>query len=1266
MKIRALLAILLLGIVITAQCTTLSEHLDSYEQVFASRIPPRVEHAHRKLLDNEEWLISAFGHKFHLELKRNKELIPATYKTFSFDDEGSVVESPENTKRDKRNHCHYVGSARVLSNSTRSENTKSFVAVSLCGGALHGEIQVDSHHFFVEPSFLHFSKEEVEQTRKDCLLGGKWRPNSLGKVADCVDHHLHLSQVFRDASFDWAEKSVPHIVYRHDQIKEEHKEYSCGVDGKNGLETHDLHDHEEVDHLVEHFHGLGVNNIMHMDTQYIEDVKYVELLVVNDRSRYVARSSNQANVEANSETLVNIAAARYRAANLFPQIIIVLTAQITITSANSPWSVDSCQGNSAETDHAVLLDNFLSWVWGNAPRSLIAANVNYDNAQLFTNQDFCGGTVGFAPVGAMCYGGKSGGINQMTFADQQSANILTHEMGHNFNMLHDGTSSGNSCPNAGYVMASSGCLTCSSFVTEFSTCSKGYYSSMMQYRPTSTACLDNKPVYVYGNPSCGDGFVEGDEECDCGSSDCSSKDPCCNGATCKLQPGADCSNSQACCQNCRIVARSANKECRRSFNSACDEAEICDGIYADCPANVYKAPGTSCTDDDGNTNGRCYQGGCLTHDVQCRGIYEVNTGACGIIGDTSCDNPLTCWVFDDVSGQAQCTSFQVIIGEGTPCGPGKQCHKGSCVTSVSLYHSWSLYCDVSCSGAISREYRCKRYDGTFVIDSLCSGTRPNATSAESCGSFAPQICSVNVTSSTGGAVTLGDNITITWSTLRQVDFVSILLYTTGITTPQYIRVSQADVGSYVWPIPRGIPAGTHRVEVVVSHGVSKRTVETITTLDQCIGVSCQNGGACQNGLCTCIDGYRGASCSSSRCASSDLSMDCMNGASCHPTTKSCVCDIGYSGKYCQVDEGSCSLSCGNNGQVNTNCTSCVCDGFYAGSDCGTCTLSCGSKGTLEGGCMSCKCNDFVWGDRCDANYANITINFKNLDTNLLKNTLVERVRFKESLEQEVALVLGVDSSRILVDESTINANATGSSSTTSVRFILRGSDLEVSTLETLIVKLVDAIKNPYSDSYRLAILQNTDADAGLIIVGDGLFKNNGDKPWYLRLLDWVKANLKIVIPVVIAVVLLVLYKVHSDSQTSKRQRMAGVHDADAVQIQVHHKVRPKNAEGRRHRDEDDEGEGERPKAKAKAKKPAEKKKKRKAEKKVRGEDELADEFGVRVVSGGSKAPKGAKKAAADVDDLPPNWSVQYFDDGTPFYFNSVTNDISQTKPQWKP
>jgi len=61
---------------------------------------------------------------------------------------------------------------------------------------------------------------------------------------------------------------------------------------------------------------------------------------------------------------------------------------------------------------------------------------------------------------------------------------------------------------------------------------------------------------------------------------------------------------------------------------------------------------------------------------------------------------------------------------------------------------------------------------------------------------------------------------------------------------------------------------------------------------------------------------------------------------------------------------------------------------------------------------------------------------------------------------------------------------------------------------------------------------------------------------------------------------------------------------------------------------------------------------------------MENDFGVRVVRKGVSDPAPAyQEDDGDDERLPPNWSVQYFDDGNKFYFNSVTNDISQQRPR---
>jgi hypothetical protein len=104
-------------------------------------------------------------------------------------------------------------------------------------------------------------------------------------------------------------------------------------------------------------------------------------------------------------------------------------------------------------------------------------------------------------------------------------------------------------------------------------------------------CLFNVPAQLFGDPVCGNGFVEREEECDCGSvSECPTADPCCEPGKCKLKSSSECSTGE-CCENCKF--KSAGVVCRSAVGD-CDLTEHCVGNTNTCPENLYKQDGTSC------------------------------------------------------------------------------------------------------------------------------------------------------------------------------------------------------------------------------------------------------------------------------------------------------------------------------------------------------------------------------------------------------------------------------------------------------------------------------------------------------------------------------------------------------------------------------------------------------------------------------------------------------------------------------------------------
>uniref|UniRef100_A0A6I8Q8H6 Disintegrin domain-containing protein n=1 Tax=Xenopus tropicalis TaxID=8364 RepID=A0A6I8Q8H6_XENTR len=67
-----------------------------------------------------------------------------------------------------------------------------------------------------------------------------------------------------------------------------------------------------------------------------------------------------------------------------------------------------------------------------------------------------------------------------------------------------------------------------------------------------------------------------------GAKEC--KDQCCDAATCKLKPGAQCAEGE-CCSNCKIKA--AGEVCRERNDDDCDLEDVCDGKSPWCWKHLH-------------------------------------------------------------------------------------------------------------------------------------------------------------------------------------------------------------------------------------------------------------------------------------------------------------------------------------------------------------------------------------------------------------------------------------------------------------------------------------------------------------------------------------------------------------------------------------------------------------------------------------------------------------------------------------------------------
>ena len=244
--------------------------------------------------------------------------------------------------------------------------------------------------------------------------------------------------------------------------------------------------------------------------------RYVELAIVNDPAMIEEYESDYAFLQEKTISIVATLQHYYLSTDFgssIGNIQMVLSGIIYITDFGTLSAPTlSCSGsateaslfqsnpgaNYCEVQYASYLSNFQNYRASNLK--------DYDNSQLFSYYDFASSVIGYASLPGMCITSSSGGIEQCTYDDEYNGNIVAHEMGHNFNMQHDGN--GNACSPSDYIMASVG-SPYGARPDSFSSCSVTYAQTF--FGSTSYAntlkCLDNKPTET-SFAVCRNGFVE--------------------------------------------------------------------------------------------------------------------------------------------------------------------------------------------------------------------------------------------------------------------------------------------------------------------------------------------------------------------------------------------------------------------------------------------------------------------------------------------------------------------------------------------------------------------------------------------------------------------------------------------------------------------------------------------------------------------------------------------------------------------------------------
>ncbi|XP_002137337.3 disintegrin and metalloproteinase domain-containing protein 12 [Drosophila pseudoobscura] len=498
------------------------------------------------------------GKRVQVDLQRNDRLLPDThflrYQNSSRGAAGAAAGGGhvvQNFTKTEVDLCHYQGHIRGQPDST--------VALSTCGGGLNGIVFDGQQTYTIHP--------HVDGT---------------GRLQE--DHYL----------------------LRHADMHPQNA--TCGYDSHKDNHNHNSEDHDEKEEekpsLPHRLDGGEFQRLLRRKRRQADDSRqlirgpynankyssYVELVIVVDNKVFKHFGESTKKVHEHCKNLANIVNALYVPLNIFVALVGVVI-----------WN----ESNEIEfsSDGDVTLRNFLNY----RSTKLVLEHPN-DNAQLLTKETFAGGVVGKALKGPICTYEYSGGVSmQHSPVTAMVATTMAHEMGHNFGMEHDSPDC--HCPDEKCVMAAS---STSVVPVSWSSCSIDQltiaFSRGMNY------CLRNKPERLFDSPTCGNGFVEPGEQCDCGLPE-HCRNSCCNATTCMLHTNASCATGE-CCDLDKCRPKLAGSACREAENE-CDLPEFCTGESEYCPTDVYRRDTEPC--DGGQAY--CFHGNCRSHANQCRILW---------------------------------------------------------------------------------------------------------------------------------------------------------------------------------------------------------------------------------------------------------------------------------------------------------------------------------------------------------------------------------------------------------------------------------------------------------------------------------------------------------------------------------------------------------------------------------------------------------------------------------------------------------------------